>query len=206
MSTRGWRPSSARAAARAPPAVKGLGHLLDLLGDGGVANTHFAQRTVHVRKEEIEQILREGGIAPLLAAHPVENEDRVQRHHLETPVERIRHAKLTVEVRLPRLCHDLRVRGGHLLRQAAPEQSEHHGLLSSRSGYVGGSRAKPGTSAPVSRVEPPCPRDGAGTARRLPSGLAQVRDFAKDARPGLRTTRGKDGLSQSGTTNERDMH
>src|SRR5262249_24951579 len=94
---------------------------------GEIAHPHFAHAVVHVPAEPVKQPLAEGANWRRLALHTAEKQHGMEHDHLQSAVDRIRHAIALVKSGQPRLSHDpaIETRDG-IVAGGAAKRLEYH--------------------------------------------------------------------------------
>ena len=84
------------------PAMERFPHRAHALADAQVAHADLAQVLVHVAEHGIEHRLGQGGPRVRRILQPVDQQEGMQRDHVEPPVQRVRHPQRLVEPGLAR--------------------------------------------------------------------------------------------------------
>jgi hypothetical protein len=88
------------------PAIKRLADPAHPPRHRKIAHTHFAHVVVHIPAEPIEQTLAEPANRPCFTLQTPQKQHGMQHDHLQSAVNRVRHAVELVKGGGARLCHD----------------------------------------------------------------------------------------------------
>ena len=98
--------------------IKRLSHALHVFGHGKIADPHFAQITVHVRTEMIEERLPEFPQLRFIG-QSVENQGQMQNQQVKTSVYSVGHPIFAIKAGQSRLRHDRAIQGRNGVRPRA---------------------------------------------------------------------------------------
>lgn len=107
-------------------AIECLAHTPHFFWHGEVAHAHFTQIVVHVPTEPIEKRLTQAPKRRIIG-QSVDHYCKMQDQQLETAIDGIGDAVITIKTWQSRLCHDRAIQGGNgVLPLGAAKQGKFH--------------------------------------------------------------------------------